>query len=215
MKNNIIDESKLIFWTGAPGSRWSGIAKELCTCSEVDNSDWAAHRTYNDDTHFGNYFGPGMEYGDSFDDMGSMPKQWILTELGKPYSEDQNGRVRILKSHMFSRNLGWIKQNFPTSTIATIWRDNDQCLEWWLEAGGFDITYPDYKYYKNEAVMRDQIIIENLAIVGFGMRGNYTLKKYDINTLTKELGLTNPQEITDSWGSKLSELLVGIYDPSI
>lgn len=211
----MIDESKLIFWTGAPGSKWSGVAKQLCTCPEVDNSDWSCDREYNGYTHFGNYFGPGMEYGNGFEDMTAMSKKEILLELGNPYSEEQNGKVRILKSHMFSRNLRFIKRTFPDSKIVSVWREDDDCMKWWLDAGGFNITYPSYEFYKNERTMREQITIENMGIKGFEMSGNYILKSYDINTLTTELGLTNPQDINDSWGSRLDQVMVGIYDPNL
>ena len=31
--------------------------------------------------------------------------------------------------------------------IILIYRPNEVSLEWWLQAGGFNITYPNYDYY--------------------------------------------------------------------
>jgi len=153
-----------------------------------------------------------MEFGDQFLDMSKLSKESVLEELNEPYDEPQNGRVRILKSHMFSRNLVWIKHHFPESKIVSVYRPSLDCLDWWLEAGGFDITYPNYEFYRDDIL--GEIAIESEGIVGFHLSGNYDLKPYDINTLVRKLGLSNPQDLNDSWGSKINEVLIGVYDPN-
>ena len=40
-----------IFFTGVPGSRWSGVAKLLCQHPSVNNSDCNENRIYRD-MHF-------------------------------------------------------------------------------------------------------------------------------------------------------------------
>ena len=34
-------------------------------------------------------------------------------------------------------------------------------LDWWLKAGGFNITYPNYDYYVDEKTMAKHIAIQN------------------------------------------------------
>ena len=41
--------------------------------------------------------------------------------------------------------------------IILIYRPNEASLEWWLQAGGFNITYPNYDYYKDEKTMAKHI----------------------------------------------------------
>jgi len=40
-------------------------------------------------------------------------------------------------------------------------------MQWWLQAGGFDITYPNYEWYQNESTMAVQIHQQNKLILDF------------------------------------------------
>jgi hypothetical protein len=91
-----------IFATGAPGSRWSGLCRLLALAEEIDNSDESPDRRFWN--HFGNYFGPGMEHGRSFDRLGELGKDEILAELARPFSQPANHKIRLLKSHFFARH---------------------------------------------------------------------------------------------------------------
>ena len=31
----------------------------------------------------------------------------------------------------------------------------EECIEWWQSAGGFDISYPKYDWYKNKDLLRN------------------------------------------------------------
>ena len=56
---------KFEFFTGVPGSRWSGIAREIKLAPEYDCSDRAEHRQYKHHGFSGHkeaYFGSGMEF---------------------------------------------------------------------------------------------------------------------------------------------------------
>ena len=62
MKNTL---PKYIFFTGVPGSRWSGIAQEIKQDARYDTSDRAPHRVYTHGEFSGHkdaYFGTGMEF---------------------------------------------------------------------------------------------------------------------------------------------------------
>ena len=64
-----MDESKLIFLTGAPGSKWSAVSWVLSEAMPVDKTDRTPDRlmvhkeAYNGVRHTGVYFGPGFELG--------------------------------------------------------------------------------------------------------------------------------------------------------
>tara|TARA_R110000822_G_scaffold41509_1_gene112945 strand:- start:479 stop:898 length:420 start_codon:yes stop_codon:yes gene_type:complete len=74
--------------------------------------------------------------------------------------------VRIIKSHTFAHHLNYLKaQGQP---IVMVVRNDYECMKWWLEAGGWDITYPNYKpYYKDDATMFRRIQDQNLDIHKF------------------------------------------------
>ena len=72
-----MDESKLIFYTGAPGSKWSATA-HLITMNKkypINTSDYSAERTYThvqrDVSHLGAYWGPGNDIGENFHQLSS------------------------------------------------------------------------------------------------------------------------------------------------
>jgi hypothetical protein len=47
---------KYIFVTGAPGSKWSSVVKNIYYSSSVDRSDSSLERTYRDELHLGAYW---------------------------------------------------------------------------------------------------------------------------------------------------------------
>jgi hypothetical protein len=129
---------KYIFITGAPGSTWSGVAKRIYWSPDIDHSDYSAEREYYGSSkfpaHTGAYFDPGFEFS--------------LDELDKPF--DGTG-IKLIKSHTISLDLDKFKEKYPDCPIVMIYRPWLQCFRWWQEAGGWDITYPDYRnYYRPE-----------------------------------------------------------------
>jgi hypothetical protein len=48
-----------------------------------------------------------------------------------------------------------------------VYRNDIECLKWWTDAGGFDITYPNYKYFKDQETMWNHIQSENKDIMQF------------------------------------------------
>ena len=56
---------KYILVTGAPGSRWSGVVKNIYYSKDVDRSDYTDDRIYSENgntLHTGAYWDPGMEF---------------------------------------------------------------------------------------------------------------------------------------------------------
>lgn len=188
---------KYIFVVGAPGSKWSSVNKNIYFSTSIDQSDYSEDRTYWHDApgtmqlmHLGAYFDPGMEFGDMLEDMYLYSKSDLEAEFDRPF----NGTgVRIIKSHVFANNIDFIKETWPDCPIVTCYRNNDECLGWWVKCGHFDITYPSYhSYYLDLREMSNIIAHQNLGILAAN-------KKYKGVTLIGNthlcglLGLAQPQ----------------------
>tara|TARA_R110001592_G_scaffold15838_4_gene68314 strand:- start:82 stop:708 length:627 start_codon:yes stop_codon:yes gene_type:complete len=163
------NSSKYIFVTGAPGSKWSSVCKNIYFSSSIDRSDYTEDRTYYHSAwgepklmHLGAYFDPGMEFGDWFDHITQYPKEFAEEEFNEPF----NGKgVKIIKSHVFAYCIPWLKEHWPDCPIVLVHRSNDACLGWWVRCGEFNITYPTYnKYYKNLKQMGSEINRQNSSI---------------------------------------------------
>lgn len=151
---------KRIFFTGVPGSRWSGIAQTIETMSGMNTSDRTPEREYVHHSytgHKGAYFGRGMEIGPILN-PDYIDQAWV----------DPNG-CKLVKSHDWSYYLGEIKEKFPDDWIMMVYRPDMVSYAWWHEAGGFQIQYPNYSAYKNSANMLTEIMNQNSAILKFGM----------------------------------------------
>jgi hypothetical protein len=194
---------KYIFVAGAPGSKWSGVVKNIYHSSSVDQSDYTPERTYWNDAngtkqlmHFGAYFDPGMEFGDWFNNLsnglGERTKAEHEAEFDRPFS---GTGVRIIKSHWFSyrQNIEYLRKTWPECPVVLVHRPDDACLGWWVRAGHFDITYPDYKGYGDLRSMAKIIEAQNTGI----QWANDRLKPhrvYNNTRLALILGLAQPPE---------------------
>jgi hypothetical protein len=173
----MINDDKLIFWTGAPGSKWSATSWCLSKTKklDIDTSDRAEHRSFvikigvgqskrDWHRHVGSYFGPGFEFGHNFHKINTLTKDEIKEEISKPF--DENNKFKIVRCHQFVYHLDWIRDNFPESKIVVTWRRPEASWNGWITAGGFDITHPDYnEYYKDEETAKDLIYEEaNLGV---------------------------------------------------
>ena len=145
--------SKYILITGAPGSKWSSVAENIYQSPDIDRSDSSKQRGYQKGVvkHQGAYFDPGMEFD-------NLKENWH-----RPFSGTGH---RIIKSHTFAHELDELKNlGHP---IVLVYRSNLECFDWWVQAGGFDITYPNYKeYYRDLENMKLQINLQNKDIMGF------------------------------------------------
>lgn len=175
------DESKLIFFTGAPGSKWSSVSHLLTknTRYPINYSDYHPSRCHvhsNGIAHQGAYWGPGNGIGENFHRLYRMSKEEIIQEIDRAYEDKSWDKYRIIKCHQFSLNLEYIKETFPTSKIIMVMRNNRSCYNAWMYTGGFDaIKFPNYSvYYKNPEQLAKHIRKENEEI------GNF-VSKYDLD----------------------------------
>lgn len=157
---------KYIFVSGAPGSKWSSVVKNIYWSPDIDSSDYSDDRTYYHDAsgqmelmHMGVYWGPAMEFGDGFEQLDQYTKEQNEAEFDRPFS---GTGVRIIKSHVFGYHIDYIKRTWPDCPVVLIDRSDDACLGWWVKCGEFKITYPLYRdYYKDLRQMSAAIAKEN------------------------------------------------------
>lgn len=160
---------KYIFVAGAPGSKWSSVAKNIYYSPSIDRSDYAEDRTYWHDApgqlelmHIGAYYDPGMEFGDFFDNLAGHTKEECEAEFDAPFSGEG---IRIIKSHVFCNQIDILKERWPECPVVCVYRPDDACLGWWVRCGEFYITYPLYHdYYENLPKMAKVIDHQNAGL---------------------------------------------------
>jgi hypothetical protein len=195
---------KYIFVAGAPGSKWSSVVKNIYWSTDVDHTDYSEARTYWHDApgqlelmHTGAYFDPGMEF-DLPEDIESHSRE----QLEKIFDSAFSGTgIRIVKSHMFSIHIDFIRSTWPDCAIVLVHRDDDACLGWWVKCGHFDITYPSYDhYFRDFKTMAQRIKQENSGIINARL-------KYSGSSPIDNLGLAGilgieapPPEYSQNYG---------------
>ena len=187
---------KYIFMTGAPGSKWSSVSKNIYYSPDIDRTDYSDARTYYHDAsgtmqlmHMGAYFDPGMEFGGFFDEIDRHTRERCEAEFDRPFT---GTGVRIIKSHVFAHNIDFLKDHWPDCPIILVQRPDDACLGWWVKCGHFGITYPLYdQYYRDLRTMSQIIPAQNRAIQAAVWR----YKGYVVNSnreLAKALNIQPP-----------------------
>jgi hypothetical protein len=198
---------KYIFMTGAPGSKWSSVSKNIYYSADVDRSDYTAARTYYHDAsgqrdlmHLGAYFDPGMEFGRFFHRLNEHSFYECETEFDAPFS---GTGMRIIKSHCFATQIDFLKATWPDVPIVLVHRSDDACLGWWVKCGHFDITYPLYnQYFKDLKTMAGIIQQQNAGIVKANSDYAATKKTPQTNIeLCNILGIAPPDNHTQHYQS--------------
>ena len=123
-----MDDDILIFWTGAPGSKWSAASYVLNHTSKIniDISDQTPERCYihpkkfGGIRHVGSYFGPGFEFGHKFHEINTLTKNNIKEEINKAFDGTHPEKFKIIRCHQFIYYLDWIRINFPESKIEIV-----------------------------------------------------------------------------------------------
>ena len=159
---------KFEFFTGVPGSRWSGIAQEIKQDPAYDTTDRAPHRVYVHNEFSGHrdaYFGTGMEFDCNLN----------ASNLCAPFS---GTGTKLLMSHEWPYYFRDIQDMYPDAWIQLIYRADNPSLDWWLQAGGFTITYPNYQWYENIDVMWERICEQNKLILDFAQKHKLQWKQH-------------------------------------
>lgn len=177
-----------IFFTGVPGSRWSGIAQTIEQIPGFNTSDRTLEREYihhGFTGHKGAYFGRMMEFEAKID------HQYIDQAWPNP------GGTRLVKSHDWSYNLDRIKSTFPQDWIMLVYRPDQESFDWWKQAGGFDIKYPSYESYRNDTNMMTEIKWQNQAILRFAQEHNLSWSLFDSQWIKENFNFD--LEIEKTW----------------
>lgn len=167
-----------IFFTGVPGSKWSGIAQILESHSAFNIYDRTPEREYAHGKfsgHKGAYFGRGMEF---YPDPMKIDEAWGGGE-----------GIKLAKSHDWAYMLDAIKPGFINDWVMLVYRPTEVSNAWWHEAGGFSITYPNYDVYKNSIGMRSAIEEQNSAILKFAHEHNTTWNYFTEEWIKNTFGL--------------------------
>ena len=189
---------KYIFVSGAPGSKWSSVVKNIYYSADIDSTDYSDERTYWHDAsgtydlmHLGVYWGPAMEFGDWFERLNEYTKAECEAEFDRPFS---GTGVRIIKSHVFGYHVDYIKRTWPDCPIVLIDRSDDACLGWWVKCGEFKISYPLYRdYYKDLRQMAECIRKENEGNRRAAREWPSTVVETNLQ-LSRLLGLQDPPQ---------------------
>ena len=163
---------KYIFVAGAPGSKWSSVVKNIYYSPDIDRSDYRDEWTYYHDAsgtrelmHLGAYFDPGM-ISPLPEDLTTLDREQLEEIFAEPFQFKESKGTRIIKSHVFSNHIDYLRKLFPEVPIVIVHRNDDACLGWWVKCGHFDITYPDYhEYFRDLKTMAGIIKSQNKDIL--------------------------------------------------
>lgn len=156
---------KYIFLTGVPGSRWGRLEAMLyralpgyvdTSCKKPYQQDRPTHGTQ----HIYTFWGPFHQHGENFDRLDLLGPERVMAEIDAAYDDNDAGEVRIIRCHWFAYQLDWIAENMPWVDILMVLREPELSYRWWHESGGWDISYPNYKWYSNDEVLKRQIFQE-------------------------------------------------------
>jgi hypothetical protein len=168
-----------IFLTGVPGSRWSGIAQTLESIPGFNTTDRTPARTYTHHSytgHQGAYFGTGME----------LECRLSADHIDSAWTEA--GGTRLVKSHDWAYMLSNVQRHFSDDWIMLVYRPDMASYAWWHEAGGFQIQYPNYKWYKDSAEMLREITKQNKRILEYACKNNATWSYFNPDWVKQEFG---------------------------
>lgn len=184
---------KYIFLAGAPGSKWSSVSEDIRNFKNVNISDSSqGHYIRPGDSrpmHTGAYWDPGMEYGNNFDELPRLTTEDLEWHFDQPFMKIDNN-PRIIKSHQFCKWLDNIieRPEWEYNPIVLVQRPADDAERWWLHAGGWNITYPSYEWYRGQMSNEIQRQVEGIN----RFIENYPVQKVDsVRELAQVLGMEN------------------------
>lgn len=172
---------KHIFFTGVPGSKWSGIAQSIEQLIGFNTTDRNFERTYHHKGftgHMGAYFGRLMEFTNKLDTE-YIDQAWKLP-----------GGTKLVKSHDWAYCLDKIKLLFPDDWIMLVYRPDDVSFNWWKQAGGWDISYPNYAAYRNDITMKQEISWQNQSIIKYADKHNLVWSEFTTEWIENNFGQT-------------------------
>ena len=219
MEKKLTDGHDLIFAAGAPGSKWSRVLSILAHHKDINSSDKEKFPTYqtkvnfhgqekNVGMHSSAYFGPGHGIGEFFDDLSSCTKEKFLEEIEKAFDNFDQG-YKIVKSHWFSYNLDWLKENFPKAKIIMVYNGDAEAFKWWHLVGGWNIKFPYYDWYGTDEKLYKHIKIENRLIFDFMRKNKLSFQIKDFKELVQCLNLDEDLDFYDTMFDEDADYFAG------
>ena len=213
------DGHDLIFAAGAPGSKWSRVLSILAHHKDINSSDKEKFPTYqtkvnfhgqekNVGMHSSAYFGPGHGIGEFFDNLSSCTKEQFLEEIKKAFDNFDQG-YKIIKSHWFSYNLDWLKENFPKAKIIMVYNGDAEAFKWWHLVGGWNIKFPYYDWYGTDEKLYKHIKIENRLIFDFMRKNKLSFQIKDFKELVQCLNLDEDLDFYDTMFDEDADYFAG------
>ena len=213
------DGHDLIFAAGAPGSKWSRVLSILAHHKDINSSDKEKFPTYqtkvnfhgqekNVGMHSSAYFGPGHGIGEFFDNLSSCTKEQFLEEIKKAFDNFDQG-YKIVKSHWFSYNLDWLKENFPKAKIIMVYNGDAEAFKWWHLVGGWNIKFPYYDWYGTDEKLYKHIKIENRLIFDFMRKNKLSFQIKDFKELVQCLSLDEDLDFYDTMFDEDADYFAG------
>ena len=213
------DGHDLIFAAGAPGSKWSRVLSILAHHKDINSSDKEKFPTYqtkvnfhgqekNVGMHSSAYFGPGHGIGEFFDNLSSCTKEQFLEEIKKAFDNFDQG-YKIVKSHWFSYNLDWLKENFPKAKIIMVYNGDAEAFKWWHLVGGWNIKFPYYDWYGTDEKLYKHIKIENRLIFDFMRKNKLSFQIKDFKELVQCLNLDEDLDFYDTMFDEDADYFAG------
>jgi hypothetical protein len=178
-----------LFFTGVPGSRWSGISQVVETVpgfniSNRANSPEFSHHVFSG--HKGTYFGLSQDWEARLD-IDYIDSAW----------PDCTG-TRLIKSHDWAYRLDqvWDYCQQNNDWLMLVYRPDMSSYAWWFEVGGFNITHPRYDHYGDYAGMLAGIAKENKLILEFAHKHNLSWHYFTSTWIEQTFGHNVPVERT-------------------
>lgn len=190
--------SKYIFVAGAPGSKWSSVVKNIYYSASIDRTDYRDEWTYYHDAsgtyelmHLGAYFDPGMVTALP-EDLTTLNREQLEAKFNEPFQNEKSTGIRIIKSHVFSNHINYLRELFPEVPIVMVYRSDDSCLGWWVKCGHFNITYPDYREYFKDLKHMAQIIKQQNADIKQAWADRWGVEPKNNRQLAHALDIDEP-----------------------
>lgn len=187
-----------IFFTGVPGSRWSGIAQTIESIPGFNISDRSVNPEY---SHNGFTGHKGVYFGRSQDKAAHLDADYL--DAAWPTA----GACKLIKSHDWAYCLDdvWRFCKNTSDWIMLVYRPDMSSYAWWHEAGGFAITHPCYDHYVDHTGMLAGITRENQCILEFGHKHDVTWSHFSADWVEREFGYR--PEVNKVWSDILVTLI--------
>jgi hypothetical protein len=101
----------------------------------------------------------------------------IISWVGREHIDQawvEPGGCRLVKSHQWPDKFDEIERHYPDDWIMLVYRPDMTSFAWWHEAGGFQIKYPSYKWYQDEADMLHEISRNNKLMLAYAYQKRAT-----------------------------------------